>query len=340
MSVVLHDGKIVGAKYRTAISHDGSAVVSHDGLRPTSDREWNIIWDGYHFAQPSANTVLYLPGHPGSGSTIYDYSYNFNDSGINTNEEAAQGETAIDCDADATTAIPVGSIIQVEDEYMYVTGTGATITVVRGYLNSADVLHDTGKDIYVWIPNNGAITNALWEQLPSGLWYLNFDGTGDKVTIADDSSLDLTGDFTIEFWVNLNSVASGTVLLSKQIDADNGYVIEYYSANKAWLLLNERATAEAQKITDTNSHTATGVWNHLAWTLATSTHAFYDAGVSLNLGVVGGFDFSDDTDLKIGQGSSASDLNGKVALPRIHNRALSAGELRGHYNQERHLFAV
>ena len=78
------------------------------------------------------------------------------DTGIDTDEEAASGETAIDVDADASSAIPVGTIIMIGGEPMSVTATGTTLTVVR----TQAVVHATGSDIYKKV-NSCRIENKI-----------------------------------------------------------------------------------------------------------------------------------------------------------------------------------
>ena len=49
--------------------------------------------------------------------------------------------------------------------------------------------------------NNGTISGAVQKRLPSGLWYLDYDGTDDYVSCADVADWDLgTGDFTLLCW--------------------------------------------------------------------------------------------------------------------------------------------
>ncbi len=73
------------------------------------------------------------------------------DTGINTAEVLDISETGIDCDADATTAIPVNTVINLDGEDMLVTGTGTTLTVTRGYNGTTAVTHETNKDIIKWL---------------------------------------------------------------------------------------------------------------------------------------------------------------------------------------------
>jgi len=70
------------------------------------------------------------------------------DSGIDTNEPLDSSEVGIDCDADATSAIPVGTIAQIDEEMMLVSATGTTLTVSRGYGGTTAATHSTNADIY------------------------------------------------------------------------------------------------------------------------------------------------------------------------------------------------
>lgn len=343
MSIVLHNGRIAGARYKTAISHDGAAVVSHGGLRPTSDREWNMIWDGHHFAPPSSGAVLYLQGLEGTGSTIYDYSWNFGDSGINTDEGLDDSETGVDCDADATTACPVGSVIQIDSEYMWVTATGTTLTVIRGY-KSAVVAHDTAADVYVWIPKNGTITGATWRRLPSGLGYPALDGSDDGIRLAKDTFSEATfaAGITLKAWIILSSV-----------DATEQAIIDI----EGRLRLSVKGTTDKLNflIYDGASHNiagndalVVGTPYHVVATWDTTTMRTYvdavvqTATIGSNVGTIDGT--SEPTSIGLveyGVGPTReSFLHGGIPLVEIYNRAWSAPEVTNSRNQERHLLGV
>jgi len=95
--------------------------------------------DWRNFTEHYGNTV----------SMEIDFWPEDDDSGIDTDEDMDASETGMDCDADATTAIPVGTIIRVENELMYVTATGTSLTVSRGYGRTTATTHATNKDIYI-----------------------------------------------------------------------------------------------------------------------------------------------------------------------------------------------
>ncbi len=71
------------------------------------------------------------------------------DSGIDADEAIDASETGIDVTPTAATAIPVGTIIRIDNELMYVSVTGTTLTVVRDYLQTTATTHDTGTSIYI-----------------------------------------------------------------------------------------------------------------------------------------------------------------------------------------------
>lgn len=67
---------------RTLYSGNGAVVSSGNGLRPSGPDRWRMSWNGNLFAPPLYTSKLYLPGHPGVGSTITDFSGNGYDGSI------------------------------------------------------------------------------------------------------------------------------------------------------------------------------------------------------------------------------------------------------------------
>jgi len=132
------------------------------------------------------------------------------DVGFDTDEVLDTTETGVTLDGDATTTIPVGSIIKVDSEYMYVSATGTTLTVTRGFLSSPANTHVTNSDVYI-IRNvfadaatGGAAhcQNAtkgahwggyLWKQNAAGLIYYCADPARDDPTFTSNASLATLG---------------------------------------------------------------------------------------------------------------------------------------------------
>ena len=156
------------------------------------DREWRNFIEHYR------NTV----------SMDIDFDPADEDSGIDTDEALDTSETDVDCDADATTAIPAGTIIRIDNELMFVTATGTTLTVVRGYNHTTGAAHTTNADIY--IPELAYLYCAKAHKIPTptdlvgavdllagyaaGLRTIHIDEMGSTDLLEKDFLFKITGD--------------------------------------------------------------------------------------------------------------------------------------------------
>ena len=59
---------------KTQVGVNGAAFSDINGIRQYGYDKWKMMWNGNHFAPPDIGAVLYLPGVPGFGSTIFDFS--------------------------------------------------------------------------------------------------------------------------------------------------------------------------------------------------------------------------------------------------------------------------
>ncbi|MBI3317276.1 MAG: LamG domain-containing protein [Candidatus Omnitrophica bacterium] len=91
-----------------------------------------------------------------------------------------------------------------------------------------------------------------------------FDGTGDYVTTADSEDWNFgTGDFTLDFWVRFNSLASHQRFAAQRADGSNQWFLGWNTTN---ILRFDVTSAGATTITIDNSWTpSTGVWYHVAF---------------------------------------------------------------------------
>jgi len=289
--------------------------------------------------------------------------FSYNDTGIDTDEALDDSETGIDCDADATTAIPAGSIIKIDTEFMFVTATGTTLTVVR----PNPVAHDTNADIYkkvnncvLWLPgqddpqsatirdrsglnNHGTITGATWARTSSGLWYLNFDGTDDYINCGSDSSLRITGAITLMAWVNRQNDTLEANIMGKfgALAPNYAYRLIFASTN----VLRFQTSVDGTAVV-TSSSTAT--YTDAIWRLVTATfdggNQYIYANETLVAGPNAQTSIHDNTTelFYIGMTTIGAiwDYLGYIALPRVFNRGLSSLEIRNIYQQEKSLFGV
>jgi len=156
------------------------------------EREWREFTEHYH-----NNLSMEIDFYPVD-----------EDSGIDTDEALDTSETGVDCDADATTAIPVGTVIRIDNELMYVTATGTTLTVVRGYSNTTGAAHTTDANImipekaYLYcaevhrVPVVADIAGAATAAYTAGVVTINVDGLTTTGTIEAGTTFTITGDGT------------------------------------------------------------------------------------------------------------------------------------------------
>lgn len=324
---------------RTIVSGNGAVVGSGNGRRAGYDR-WRMNWNGNMFAPPDSGAVLYLPGHPGVGSTITDFSHKFLDSGIDTDEALDDSETGVDCDADATTAIPANSVIRVEDELMYVTATGTTLTVVRGYAGSVATSHDTNKDIYIRTKNDGTITGAIWKRLPSGLWYLDYDATDDEIVVTKDSSIDITGKITIKGWYY--PTGWGEDNYGRLFNKGAIYHAHWLKGDAVEGVRFRIGGGGVRQVNTTDGTIVLNKWQHIVCVYDQVNMLVYvDTTLTTGDAYSGTIDDSSADDLYIGSDSAGNSVfGGGSALFEIIPDGWSADDVARNRAEERHLFSV
>ena len=188
--------------------------------------------------------------------------------------------------------------------------------------------------------NDGTITGAVWEQTGQGLWGLNFDGGDDEITIASDTSLNVTTDATFEWWANYDGNDSGT----RPAVWDKG-ATEVYSITKETLQMFIYFNGLTTYNFINNFYIQDSWYHYIVTLVAGGALAAYRNGVAKTWGRT-----NPDVDQVLPVTASpltimenvarGSNLGGLSALFRLHSRALSAAEVLSHYNQERHLFGV
>jgi len=188
--------------------------------------------------------------------------------------------------------------------------------------------------------NNGTIIGATWKRLPSGLWYLDFDGEDDYIAIPHATSINLSSTITLEVWVYLNNLDDWHTVASKMDDIDTGWQLVYAPAQDYFYFYTQSAVA----IKSNTSRVSVATWTHLVMDYegGTSNGHIYINGVDETDTVVAKLLETASSDLTIGVRSydNTNDLSGSIALCRIYNRILTALEIQNHFNRERHLFGV
>lgn len=132
------------------------------------------------------------------------------DTNIDTAEALDASETGVDVSSDATDVIEVGTIILIENEQMYVSVTGSTLTVVRGYNQTTAATHVTNTDIYIpglvylhcakahYVPAITDLVGAvdLTAGYTAGVRTIHVDTLGSTDTLLKDWLFTIAGDGT------------------------------------------------------------------------------------------------------------------------------------------------
>ena len=189
--------------------------------------------------------------------------------------------------------------------------------------------------------NDGVFTNApTWTQLPSGLWYPDFNGAANVVTITHDSSLTFNGDFSILLWVNFLG-APAEYLISKGVGINT--VQSYSLLTTAGPLVNFQMGDLAMTglyLQHTSDDTISG-WTHIGVSLLGTASTMLLNGVIQTGAAAAGVRTTNTDNLLIGvRGDGFGEWTGGATLVRLFNYPLSTDQINAIFAAERTLFGV
>ena len=192
---------------------------------------------------------------------------------------------------------------------------------------------------------NGAINNATHNS--NG--YFDFDGSNDNISVADHSTLDVTGDMTLSCWVALGSSENGNLcmLVNKRDDGDTSapYYIFFEDRsgqNKYGALLGGGSPNYVVVGSNDNFDGVYDKWDYVCLTVSGTTVSLYINGVFDDSGTFTGSRQTNNVALKIGgpytDGSTNYMMDGKIANVSMYNKALTAVEVKQNYNTHKGRF--
>jgi hypothetical protein len=201
--------------------------------------------------------------------------------------------------------------------------TGSANDGTLGSSSSADSADPT------WIASEGGSRASASGGGPTsaaaGGTALSFDGSNDYVNCGNDPSLNITDAITIEAWVKYNG---GGFIVSKYVDANNRWDL-YIGSSYTVLALGSGSSYSEGRFTFS---LVIGEWYHIVGLYDGSNVKLYKNGVEGEISQSLDTIASVSADVLMGERNSAY-FNGSIDGVKIYNRALSAEEIRYHYNR-------
>ena len=186
--------------------------------------------------------------------------------------------------------------------------------------------------------NHGTLVNGPTWTIGRFGQALSFDGTNDRVTVPDASTLDLTTGMTMEAWVKptVTGTAWKTVLFKHRDNNATNMVYVMY-ANRNTNVPNGEITV-GTSVKAANGPTGSGlplnVWSHLTVTFDNATLRLYVNGNEIASLATAGPIATSNGSLWIGGNNVWNEFfSGVIDEVRIYNRALNASEIQADMNR-------
>ncbi len=179
------------------------------------------------------------------------------------------------------------------------------------------------------VGNNGALANGpAWVAGHSGN-ALQFDPAAtSRVSVADNSTLDITGPLTITAWVKTSLKDSQNIVHKGRYGSTDGYELGLSSNGHAFFRLNQKTSGDTYRVDSTSSYPTNNTWIYLSATFDGGAIKLYVNGAVQASKAAPISIINNSTALAIGsQDDGYRSIKGAVDDVRIYNRALSASEI-------------
>ena len=210
-------------------------------------------------------------------------------------------------------------------------------TMTRGLVGYWSFDEGTGQTVYdrSGNSNNGTLgassavgsDDPLWTSDGKSMGGMKFDGTNDRVSVADSVSLK-PDEITISVWVKKTSLQTTTTSILGKVTASND---DYRMRinNSGIFNVGYNATVSLTSL----GSPAFNEWNHLVFTGDSSGGTLYLNGVFDNSNSTAFITPDNSGIFYIGYSLYGTYFPGLIDEVRIYNRALTADEVRYHYNR-------
>ena len=194
----------------------------------------------------------------------------------------------------------------------------------KSYSGSGNTIYNAASS-----SNNGAIENgALYTSQLSG--YFNFDGSNDRISVTDASSINFTDNFSVSFWGRMKT-NSLQVPLSKYNSGNRGWVFAY--ADNIMAFDGRNQTADGYRSAASAVTTYLGDWNHYTGVKSGVNMYIYQNGVATGSTVWSSAgDMTSTVDLTLGSNNSNYYSPCDIGQVLLYNRALSSSEIKQNFD--------
>ena len=216
-------------------------------------------------------------------------------------------------------------------------GTNYTIidsSLVLGMnLNNNPALGENSTHAYDFSAsgNNGTISGATWTTSGKYGGALSFDGTDDYVDCGNDASLDITGDISVEAWINpIDSGEGGLGHIFKKLNI----LMFMKGAGDENIIFRIKVGGAIKEAVSTGDVVSYNSWHYVVGVFDGTNVLVYVDGVKFTGSATAGpIDGHSSADLIIGTDSVSASytFNGTIDEVRIYNRALTADEIQMSY---------
>lgn len=198
--------------------------------------------------------------------------------------------------------------------------------------------------------NNGTATGTSWKQVPStGLWYLYFPGTNDKIDCGTSSTLNPANNMTIKAWVNPTNFTGDNKAILNRDNVDDARSFDLrirVTTGYLRVAISKTAGGDFTTLEATDACTA-AVWQQVGCTYKYVTDGSSEIRIYLNgaeiknaTNAVGPISTTSTETLAGLAGDDSADFIGGMALIEMSSSTWTATQFAGSYNRERHLFGV
>ena len=187
--------------------------------------------------------------------------------------------------------------------------------------------------------NTGTLTNGVTYQSING-GVFDFDGTDDYISFPDDTNLN-NQTLTMESWVKLD-----TTLYQQAFIFEKGNVNTQYSnfqENNGNFYFRTMTLSIQDLALNLTNHVSAGDWFHIVCTYGSGVKRIYINGIAITTqtGLTGTIP-TNTTGLFLGAYGPGSSyfIDGKIAVSRVYNKALTQAEVTQNFNAQKSRFGL